>query len=398
MEYEGSAFNTTFAKGKSSGSIHVSSEGIFFSNQQAEILLPLSGLGFELGGASNRILFITNTAAPDWKIFTSDQNLLKDPILSKNVALQQQLQGLKAIKKKGRMFGLAILAAMILGCWGFWFLKDFFVEKVTSQIPVEWEVKLGESAYEQFTAGKNIIDNEDLQKDLEALVAPLLKAVDNGNYKFQFHIIEDSTLNAAAFPGGHLIIHTGLILALERPEDLLGVLAHEIAHVNRRHSMQRLVNMAGMYVVLSSFIGDFGAISATILNGGSQLLALKNSRGHERDADEVGWQYLMDANINPRGLIEAFKKMSHDVKPTSIAEELDFLSTHPAIENRISYLEEKWSALENKRGFDDLDVNYENFQTQLRACLYENEPKKNKTEVTELPEEKLPTNLIEENK
>ncbi len=246
MQYEGHAFNESFEKGKASGSIKTSREGIVFRNDQAEVLLPLHGIQLELGGAQNRILFITNPAIPGWKIYTTDHSILKDPALANNLNVQDKVKGVKKKKSISRLVGLTVFTMLFLGGWGLWLLKDAFVVKVTEQIPVEWETKLGDSAYTQVTAGKNIIEDDNLQKDLENLVDPLLKAANNDNYKFRFHIIEDSTLNAAAFPGGHVMIHTGLILTLEKPEDLLGVLAHEIAHVNRRHSMQRLVNMAGM--------------------------------------------------------------------------------------------------------------------------------------------------------
>jgi predicted Zn-dependent protease len=144
--------------------------------------------------------------------------------------------------------------------------------------------------------------------------------------------------------------------------------------------------MAGMYLVLSTAIGDIGAISGVILNGGGKLLELENSRGHEKDADEVGWDYLIQANINPRGLIDCFKTMK-DNSPAIASEIPDFLSTHPALGNRIEYLEKKWEKLEKKDGFIKIDVNYQNFQQKLKTYLSENAGKTKTTE-SETPDDK----------
>ena len=68
MHYEGHAFHDSFASGKASGRISVNREGILFRNDEADVLLPLTGIKLETGGAGNRILFITNPSVPGWKI------------------------------------------------------------------------------------------------------------------------------------------------------------------------------------------------------------------------------------------------------------------------------------------------------------------------------------------
>ena len=293
MHYEGHAFHESFDSGKASGRISVNREGVSFRNDNADVLLPLNGLQIETGGAGKRILFITNPSIPGWKLYTSDKLLIKDPALVNNMSVQQQLSGLKKQKNTGRLVGLVVMAILFFAGWGIWAVKDIFVAKLADQVPPDWEVSLGEAAYSAFTNGKNIITKEDLQNDLEKIIEPLLKVAKNEHYDYMFHIIEDPTLNAAAFPGGHVIIHTGLILKVNRTEDLLGVLAHEIAHVNKRHSVRQLINTAGLYLVLSSLLGDIGAISGVVMNGGSQLLKLHNSRAHETEADEIGWDLFI---------------------------------------------------------------------------------------------------------
>ncbi len=385
MHYEGHAFNESFESGKASGRISVNREGILFRNDETDVLLPLAGIKFEIGGAGKRILFITNPSVEGWRLYTTDQSIIKDPAIATNMHVQQQVKGIKKTKHTGRLVALLVLALIFFAGWGLWALKDVFVAKVADQVPPEWEQKLGEVAYSSFKTGRNVIEEENLQKDLEAIVGPLLKVAQNENYDYMFHIIEDPTLNAAAFPGGHVIIHTGLILKTEKAEDLLGVLAHEIAHVNGRHSVRQLINTAGLYIVLSSLIGDIGAISGVVLDGGAKLLQLQNSRSHETEADELGWDYLIRAKINPRGLIDCFKIMQKEMEGITgtIPAEMDFLSTHPALENRIEYLEERWEKVENKTDFITIGVDYDDFKKRLRAHIASVEKKKDESKPTE---------------
>ncbi|MCM8530010.1 MAG: M48 family metallopeptidase [Lentisphaeraceae bacterium] len=385
MIYEGHAFHESFSGGKASGRIQFVGNSIHYENDEKEVSLQLDGLKVELGGASNRVLFLSHPLNTEWKLFTSDLTILKDPAFTNNHDLHNQVSKVRKSRNTAVMIGLGVLFLFFASIAYAWFQKDAAIGAAVEQIPVEWEVKLGDSAFGQFTSGKRLLKDKELESQLDELLAPLMKEASNERFKYKFHIVEDSTLNAAAFPGGNMIIHTGLILKLENSEQLLGVLAHEMAHVNRRHSMKTLVNNAGLYIVLDTMVGGFGALSGVILNGGSQLLLLKNSRSHEKDADEIGWEYLVKGGIDPRGLIESFKIMeeslSDDMKEYS--ESLDFLSTHPALGDRVSYLENKWDETRKSHSFRPLSFDYKLFQKSIRKNLEESLQKESMPEVNE---------------
>ena len=115
MHYEGHAFNEGFEKGKASGRISTSRAGVTFRNDTSDVLLPLNGLKLELGGASNRILFITNPSVPDWKLYTTDHKLLKDPLFANNISSQQQIKSVKSTKSKAKIIGLVTLLILFFG-------------------------------------------------------------------------------------------------------------------------------------------------------------------------------------------------------------------------------------------------------------------------------------------
>ncbi|NQZ59930.1 MAG: hypothetical protein HRT88_20955, partial [Lentisphaeraceae bacterium] len=212
MNYEGHAFHKDFPKGKASGTISTTPQGILFKNGSCAITLPYNGIDIELGGAANRIIFIQHTNEPDWRLYTSNQSILQDPILKTRIGSMTQIKKIKSKKRWLKTFTLSVSALIVLSICGLWTLKTPIVNKISDQVPVAWEEKLGETGYSAFISGKNIIEDEQLQADLEKMAASLLEAMDDKRYEFKFHIIEDSTMNAAALPGGHGIIHSGLIL------------------------------------------------------------------------------------------------------------------------------------------------------------------------------------------
>src|SRR5206468_5365206 len=107
-------------------------------------------------------------------------------------------------------------------------------------------------------------------------------------------------------PGGQVFIFSGLLDSVKRPEELAGVLAHEIAHVTRRHSLRNIISSAGLWLTLSALFGDTKGLTSILTDGSQFLLNQKFSRDFEREADDTGWDYLVAANVDPRGMIDFF--------------------------------------------------------------------------------------------
>jgi predicted Zn-dependent protease len=142
------------------------------------------------------------------------------------------------------------------------------------------------------------------------------------------------------FREGHIFIHTGLLKAADRPEELAGVLAHEMAHITRRHAFRKLIESSGLYLVAQYFFGDATGITAALANSSELLLKQKYSRDFEREADDTGWQYLVEAKIDPRGMIDFFEKLKADEAKSGSGSGTgpDLLSTHPSTAERIRRL------------------------------------------------------------
>lgn len=182
----------------------------------------------------------------------------------------------------------------------------------------------------------------------------IISAIPPQPFTYHFYIIKDNVYNAFASPAGNIFINSGLFEAMDNEEELAGILSHEIAHVACRHISQKierskkigLATLAG--IAAGIFLGTGGAVTAAgAVTVGSmaagQSIALAYSREDEMQADQLGLKYLAMAKYSSRGLLSALKKIrnrqwfSSDQIPT-------YLTTHPAIEDRIVYIS---SRLEN---------------------------------------------------
>lgn len=148
-----------------------------------------------------------------------------------------------------------------------------------------------------------------------------------------FIIQDDQTLNAFCTPGGYIYVYTGLIKYLEKADDLAGVMGHEIAHADRRHSIKQLQSQYGISIltsiVLGESAGDLAQIAGQLAGNGALL---KFSRVHETEADEFSVRYLSGSPYACNGAASFFQKLLDKGQSGSTPE---FMSTHPSPTNRV---------------------------------------------------------------
>lgn len=160
---------------------------------------------------------------------------------------------------------------------------------------------------------------------------------------------DDDVVNAFAVPGGYLWVYTGLIKFLESEDQLAGVLGHEIAHADRRHSTEQLTKRYGLSVLLELAFGDDPNLAAQVAAG---LVDLSFSRTQESDADDYSVLYLCDSTYAADGSAGFFELMEGGQGVP------EFLSTHPDPEGRIEAIH----ALADELGCNtepDPDADYE---------------------------------------
>lgn len=190
--------------------------------------------------------------------------------------------------------------------------------------------------------------------------------IHGADFEWEVYIIhDDNVLNAFAAPGGYMYFYTGLIKFLDNESQLAGVMAHEIAHADRRHSTENMTKIYGFDILLSVLLGDnpsqLAEIAAAMAKG---LSSLKFSRNHEYEADEYAVKYLYDTSYHPKGIAGFFEKLESFADQQSSTPE--FLSTHPSPDNRLEEIDKHWKELGSKVGEDYLD-RYNQFKESLPA-------------------------------
>lgn len=383
-EYPCHAFHPDLAGGKSSGTMHIHASQIVFVIKGEHVNFPLAGLEIKTGGASNRLVFFHHVSLSDWTLYTSDRSVLNHAFLKAHSSLSPLL--LKA--KKQRAFGWLVLAsvciAIVMAPLMVILNMDHVSAVVAKKVPVEWEQTLGTSTLAQYRVNKDFLDDKQAQQLLDPLTNDLIAALPNSRYTYHFYIVHDASLNAFALPGGKVVIHSSLVLNAESAEELLGVLAHEITHVEAQHGIRNVIGSAGLYVIAGAIFGDVSGILAVAAGAAPLLLSQRYSRGFETESDVEGFKLLQKANINPRGLASFFDKLMkeeeslldniEDSDTRDVLEDaLGFLSTHPASEARIQKLQALADEMQANHAYTDLSVEFIALQQHVKEFVMNNE-------------------------
>jgi predicted Zn-dependent protease len=159
-------------------------------------------------------------------------------------------------------------------------------------------------------------------------------------WDWEVNVEKNDQLNAYCMPGGKIMVFSGLVEKLNATDDeLAAVIGHEIAHALREHGRERMsqayVQQFGLQALAAMVGGTAGSMAAQGAGLGSQLFfALPNGREQERESDRIGLELAARAGFNPNAAVTLWEKMSAN----SNGAPPEFLSTHPASENRIADL------------------------------------------------------------
>jgi predicted Zn-dependent protease len=163
---------------------------------------------------------------------------------------------------------------------------------------------------------------------------------DATKWAWEVNVEKNDQVNAYCMPGGKIMVFSGLVEKIKATDDeLAAVIGHEIAHALREHGRERMsqayVQQFGLQALAAMVGGTAGNMAAQGAGLGSQLFfSLPNGREQEREADKMGLELAARAGFNPDAAVTLWQKMSAN----NNAAPPEFLSTHPASENRIADL------------------------------------------------------------
>jgi predicted Zn-dependent protease len=203
----------------------------------------------------------------------------------------------------------------------------------------ENDVKLGRqyaAPLERELGGR--IPDENLQRYVNEVGQKIARVCHRPDISYHFTAVEDKMANAMALPGGYIFITRGLLKEIRTEGQLAAVLAHETGHVVARDTMQALSRELSMTALLAA--AHIGGVPGRAARGAdfiSAMLSLQYTREDEKEADLTGLLYMTQAGYDPNGIVEVMEILNklQTVRP------IEFFSTHPNPENRITYLKEK---------------------------------------------------------
>jgi len=220
-------------------------------------------------------------------------------------------------------------------------------ESSTSLFSAEYEHQLGQTWLKIFRSQVPTVDDPLLFDYLENLIYNLVTHSKLEDRRVELVVVDNSTINAFAVPGGVIGVHNGLLLYAQTEDELATVLAHEIAHLSQRHfsrsvefrQNQQPLTMAAMLaglVLLATTGSDAGMAAISAAQAAAQDSALRYSRGNEQEADRVGMQTMVAAGLDPHAAPAMFERMLQASRYSGGDRIPEFLRTHPLSESRIA--------------------------------------------------------------
>ncbi len=246
------------------------------------------------------------------------------------------------------LYTVIIVVGLMQGCM----TNPVTGRKSLDLVPASEMQSMSYTEYGTFLSSHKLSSNEEqsamvtrvgtrIQKAVEAYMTQNKKSKNLNGFKWEFHLVEDPTVNAWCMPGGKVVVYTGIMPLIKNETDLAVVLGHEIAHAIANHGAERMsegmVQQLGgvaLSVAMSNKPAQTRALFAQAYNAGTQVgIMLPYSRLHESEADHMGLIFMSIAGYNPDEAInfwEGMKAASGGKGPN------DLLSTHPSDDKRIA--------------------------------------------------------------
>lgn len=233
---------------------------------------------------------------------------------------------------------IAVTLATLVSCRGDWLLPDTGVD-----------VELGAESAAAVEAEMGIVSHAESQALVEAIGRKLVAALEKPTFEYRFAVVDQPESNAFALPGGHIYVSRGLLSLVVSEAELAGVIAHEIQHVERRHSVKRMQKSRRLGVLSLPGRAAAGIISddlARLVGAPFELVAAGYSRDQETESDVLGQALCARAGYEPAALarildrMEVFESIGSEEKRRA-----SFFDSHPTTDDRVARLTRDGRAL-----------------------------------------------------
>ncbi len=220
-------------------------------------------------------------------------------------------------------------------------------------VSVNDEIAIGRKAQQQVRQEVPRLRDTTITNYVAGLGRRIAARADGPKYPYSFDVANYREINAFALPGGPVWVHRGLIDSAQNEAQLVGVIAHEVAHIANRHAAEQITKGTFANVglgLLGAFLGNGTGSQIAQLGAGlaANATMMKFSRDHEREADMKALRYMKSAGYDPRGMVE-FLQVLRNKQGGDPGAVRTFFSSHPAPADRVRRLEQEANQLAGGR-------------------------------------------------
>ena len=345
------ATHPTLGDAEVAGTLAVGEFALRFASESGAMELPYDGLDIAFGTKQDRRITFTHEQVADGVFIADNADLLCEPVFRKKNCLRrqidehrEQLEGRRRLVLTGLFFGAFVGLSAVLGAAVEWGLP-----RLISRVPVKFEKHLGDEAAAAVLHQFKPARETNVTAQLEALVTRLTQSLPQNDFQFRVTVLADALPNAFALPGGNIFVNVGLLRLCTNSVEVAGVLAHEIAHVTRRHGLRTMITTIGPARAMKAVLGDNHGFLSTLAAGSDLLIGQSFSREFEREADEGGFDLMVAANFDPRGLEQGLRRLDSigggDDGPRA-------LMSHPPTSERLERLAARWNSAAKKTDYE----------------------------------------------
>ena len=278
---------------------------------------------------------LTHEDKPGARLIIRDETFIKSL-----VARSSHLKGGYSTRDVAHIVGWTVGGLLTVFGIGY-FTMTFLPDKVAHVLPNSWRVRVGDQMEAAMVSGSKVCHSTAGDAALSAMIGRMAEGTPDLP-AIGVHVYDMPVLNAFAVSGGSIILTRELLDKADGPDELAGVLAHEIGHVAHLHPEAQLVRLTGMQVLASVFTGSNGGDMTT--NMAFMATALRFTREAEAEADAYARETMVKAAIDPIGLKTFFEKIlkiegDHKDSNAAISGLGGIFSTHPGTEERIKEIQ-----------------------------------------------------------
>jgi predicted Zn-dependent protease len=306
------------------------------------IAVPLDALVFEPGGWGGDFVFCRPHDGR-FVIATNDAGFIAAlhqvggaslaPALSKIGRHRATAQRNATFSKLGALIAILLIGSLL------WNVPKILAASIVF-LPTSIDRSLGDAAATDLSNGA-IVSDPTAHAFIEEVRARLTPQAEG--HEIRISIERNDIVNAFALPGGRVVVFSGLLCAAESGDQVAGVLAHELAHVTKRHSLRNLAHRAGIGLAISLLLGDVEGWTALAADVAALATQSQYSRTQESEADTEAVRIMSAAGLDPSalasffGIMEARDNAEGDSPPSGA---LSWLSSHPDHQERIARIQE----------------------------------------------------------